>query len=160
MIPPGKLTIAERRALDPSAPQHSDGACDAIRPWLVNLPGFAVGKIGLVHTFPIDGITIRMLARLAAGLDGSPHGPIEVAERQAFRQWLRSDPRGAAILDSTLRRVLCRGYADGSRALLGQIHPDLFKSRATRPVRRFPWVEIRVADKPAARIAWTRQVNV
>lgn len=160
MMPAGKLTVGERRALDPAAFQDADRVCEAIRPWLLNLPGYAVGKVALLHTSPIDGISIRMLARLAGGLDGSPHYATEPANRRAFRKWIRTDPRGLALLESTIRRVLCRGYADGSRMLLGQIHPDLFRNRNTRPARRFPWVEVRLADEPIARIAWTRQINV
>lgn len=160
MMPPGTLTVAERRALDPAAPQDADRDCDAVRPWLLNLPGYAVGKVALLHTSPIDGTAIRMLARLAEGLDGSPHYATEPANRRAFRKWVRTDPRGLALLESTIRRMLCRGYADGSRMLLGQIHPDLFRNRTTKPARRFPWVEVRLVDEPIARIAWTRQLNV
>lgn len=160
MMPPGTLTVGERRALDPVAFHEADRGCDAVRPWLLNLPGHAVGKVAILHTSPIDGMAIRMIASLVGGLDGSPHYVTEPASRRAFRKWIRAHPRGSALLESTIRRVFCRGYADGSRALLGQTHPDLFNKRATRPARRFPWVEIRLVGEPISRIAWTRQINV
>lgn len=160
MMPPGKLTLAERRALDPVALHEADRGCEADRPLLLNLPGHVVGKVALLHTSPIDGISIRTLGRLARGLDDAPHYATEPANRRAFRKWIRTDPRGLALLESAIRRVLCRGYADGGRTLLGQIHPDLFRDRTTRPARRFPWVEFRLVDEPIVRVAWTRQINV
>ena len=160
MMPPGKLTVAERRALDPATLQEGDRSCEAVRPWLFNLPGHAVGNVALLHTSPIDGISIRTLARLAAGLDDSPHYATEPATRRAFRKWIRTDPRGLALLESAIKRVLSRGYADGARALLGQIHPELFTRRDTKPVRRFPWVEVRLVEDALVRVAWTRQINV
>lgn len=160
MMPPGTLTIAERRALDPTVFHEADRGCGAVRHWLINLPGHAVGKFGLLHTSPIDGISIRTLANLAAGFDGSPHYATEPADRRAFRKWIRTHPRGLVVLESVIRRVISRSYADGSRTLLGQIHPDLFRRRITKPARRFPWVEVRLIDEPIARVAWTRQLNV
>lgn len=160
MLPPGTLTVAERRALDPSVRYPEDSGCTAVHPWIHRLAGYPVGKVAMLHTSVIDGVASRLLARLAAGLDSSNSYATEPARRRAFRRWLQADPNGLDLLEGTIRRVLNRGYADGCRVLLGQVHPDLFSHRATRPARRFPWVEMRLGAAPQARIAWTRQLNV
>lgn len=159
MLPPGSLTVAERRALDPGTFYDEDRGCTAVRPWIQGLAGYPVGKVAMLHIGPIDGVASRLIGRLAAGFDASGFYVTEPAPRRAFRRWVRADPSGLPLLEGTMRRVLSRGYADGCRMLLGQVHPDLFSRRSTRPVRRFPWVEMRLGETPQARIAWTRQVN-
>jgi len=159
MMPPGTLSIAERRALDPhGSDQAEDAACLTTRTWLLGFPGHLVGDLALLHTSPIDGVALRVAARLAGGLRTSWDSPIEPAKRREFRKWIHQDKRGPKLLETALRRVLFRSYADGCRVLLGQLNPDLYARRSTRPARRFPWVELHLGYKAHATIAWTRQV--
>ncbi len=73
---------------------------------------------------------------------------------------VRQHALGHALISEVLRRLLTRGYADGCRQVLGQVDPDLYRDRTTRPVRRFPWVSLTFGDEVAlARIVWTRQPN-
>lgn len=160
MMPPGTLSSAERRALDPHGPrQAEDAGCKTTRTWLLGFPGHLVGNLALLHTAPVDGVTLRVVARLACGLHRSGYSPIEPAKRREFRKWIHQDARASSLLEAVLRRVLFRGYADGCRVLLGQLNPDLYARRSTRPTRRFPWVEFHLGPSEArAKIAWTRQV--
>ncbi|HEX7323793.1 MAG TPA: hypothetical protein VF292_00375 [Rhodanobacteraceae bacterium] len=159
MMPPGTLSHAERRALDPhGAQQPEDAGGKTTRPWLLGFPGHLVGDLALLHTAPVDGVTLRVIARLAYGLHTSGYGPIEPTKRREFRKWIHEAEYGPSLLEAALRRVLFRGYADGCRVLLGQLNPDLYGRHSTRPARRFPWVELRLAPKAHAKIAWTRQM--
>lgn len=159
MMPPGTLSVAERRALDPHGFRPAaDTGPKTTRTWLLGFPGHPVGNVALLHTSPIDGVALRVVARLAGGLATSSHSSIEPAKRREFRKWIHRAERGPDLLEAALRRVLFRSYADGCRVLLGQLNPDLYARRSTRPARRFPWVELRLGTKPHAKIAWTRQV--
>lgn len=159
MMPPGTLSVAERRALDPCGPEQTeDAGCKTTRTWLLGFPGHLVGNLALLHTSPIDGVALRVVARLACGLQTSGHSPIEPAKRREFRKWIHQDERGPSLLEAALRRVLFRSYADGCRVLLGQLNSDLYARRSTRPARRFPWVELHLGPNAHAKVAWTRQV--
>jgi len=158
MIPPGMLTTAERRALDPDISYPADAGCHAIRPWLLRLPSYQLDRTIFLHTFPMDGVVLRVIAKLASGLDPFPRSIMEPATCRMFGKWIHGQGEGLALLEATIRRVLCRGYADGCRVLLGQVNPDLYAARSTRPARRFPWVELQLGSRTEARIAWTRQL--
>lgn len=158
MMPSGTLSVAERRALHPRG-RHpiEDAGCKAKRTWLLGFPGHLVGGLALLHTSPIDGVALGVIARLACGLYASEYSPIEPAKRRAFRKWIHQHEQGPKLLEATLRRVLFRSYADGCRVLLGQLNPDLYARRSTRPARRFPWVALHLGPEARATIAWTRQ---
>lgn len=159
MMPPGTLSCAERRALDPHGPQPAeDRGCKPKRIWLLGLPGHLVGDRALLYTAPVDGVALRTVSWLAYGLHASGPGHAEPARRREFREWIQGASRGPNVVEAALRRVLIRGYADGCRVLLGQLNPNLYAQRSTRPARRFPWVELRVGRRPHAKIVWTRQV--
>lgn len=158
MMPAGTLTSAERRALDPSSYQTADGGAETIRFSIVGFPGYPVGNETYLHTAPVDGIALRVIAQLASGLDASPGYGMDLASRRTFRKWIHADGRGPALLQATIRRVLFRSYADGCRLLLGQANPGLYALRSTRPARRFPWVEMQIGSNAYTKIVWTRQM--
>ncbi len=159
MMPPGTLSVAERRALDPQGSrQTADTGSKTTRTWLLGFPGHAVGNVAFLHTSPIDGVALRVAALLAGGLETPSYGSFEPPKRRKFRMWIHQDERGPNLLEAALRRVLFRSYADGCRVLLGQLNPKLYAQRSTRPARRFPWVELHLGPTAHAKIAWTRQV--
>lgn len=157
----GLLSDAELRALGAaSGPQTEHPAADGVRYGLLRLRPSRVAQSTYLHTGVIEGATVRMMGTLADGIGTQPIPVTDARQRRAFRGMVRQHALGHALISEVLRRLLTRGYADGCRQVLGQVDPDLYRDRTTRPVRRFPWVSLTFGDEVAlARIVWTRQPN-
>lgn len=159
MPSPGLLSGAELRALGAtSGSQTKRPAANGARFGLLQLRPSQVAGSTYLYTGVIEGSTVRMIGTLADGI-GTQEIPItDGRQRRAFRGFVLQHDLGHALTSEVLRRLLTRGYADGCRQVLGQVDPDLYRDRTTRPVRRFPWVSLTFGDEVSfARIVWTRQ---
>ena len=59
----------------------------------------------------MDGVVLRVIAKLASGLDPFPRSIMEPATCRMFGKWIHGQGEGLALLEATIRRVLCRGAA-------------------------------------------------
>lgn len=159
MLAPKLLSDAELRTLGAaSGPQTERPTTEGVRYALLRLRPSRVTQSTYLHTGMIEGAIVRMIGTLADGIGTQPIPVTDARQRRAFREMVRAYALGYALISEVLRRLLTRGYADGCRQVLGQVDPDLYRDRTTRPVRRFPWVSLTFGDEVSfARIVWTRQ---
>lgn len=149
---------AERPA-GPAGP--AAGAAEGIRLGVFRLKPSRAGGDAYLHTEVLGGVTLMALGGLADGIGRQPVPRSDSAERREFRRWVTQHQAGHQLVSGVVFRVLTRSYADGCRILLGQIDPDLYRARLTRPVRRFPWIALSLGENGQARgtIVWTRQTD-
>ncbi|HRN59225.1 MAG TPA: hypothetical protein PLI44_03120 [Chiayiivirga sp.] len=155
----GLLSDVELGALGvPSPPGGGRTDPDRTRYGLLRLRPSVVAQATYLHTGVIEGASLQVMGALADGICKKPLSIGDAHARRDFRRIVKQHPLGPTLISQALRRLLSRSYADGCRQVLGQVDPDLYRSRCTRPVRRFPWVALNFGDECAsARIVWTRQ---
>lgn len=159
----GRLSIRELRAFGVEIPAAPTGEeAEGVRPGILRWRPSGVGRQTYIHTEVLGGAALVALGGVADGLGKQPVPRTDTLERRKFRLWVTRHPVGHQLASRVIFRVLTRSYADGFRILLGHIDPDLYRSRSTRPVRRFPWIALTLGEVDglaSCKIVWTRQTD-
>lgn len=111
-----------------------------------------------LYTKSLQSPTRHVLRTLASAM----HPARMRSDADTLASRAKMHPLGHALLQLTIRRILSRGYANGTRIFLGQHVSGLHGDRQTEPKRRHPWAVLCMPPgKPAsAHIAWNHQREV
>lgn len=160
MLNPKALSLQERKILGAPKPDGSlELKAEGVRSGVLRLRPSVSGGGTFLHTEVLGGPSLSAISAVAAAVVGTPGSTHQSLDHAAFRRAVAKHPLGQQLVSRVIYRLLTRAYADGCRMVLGQIDPDMYRTRSTRPVRRFPWISLNLAKVPSARIAWTRQLN-
>lgn len=127
--PPSEFVAAQRR---------SSGTIQCLPPMLAGSQRYL--NLATVHPF---------ISRVIVQLGAAPTAQRHVDERK--------DSSDLTLLLRELQRdVLCRGYAEGLRAVISRYVPDLYFLRRDQPHLTAPWILLRSDDHCSARIGYVR----
>ncbi len=117
------------------------------------LPGYPVNTTALLHTFPIDGIVLQLLARLVAALKLSSHACCGIDGRvgpQSARSSTRTGPLASPDNHSTTTGSWLRGWLSrlvgpsAPRPLCAAMHPP---NEKVPVVGSAAWYKGSIADR-------------
>lgn len=147
-LPAGSLTLREQLLFlggtsDPppgfvAAQRLSAGTIQCLPPMVAGTQHYL--NLATVHPF---------ISRVVVQLGAEPTTPRHLDERE--------DSRDLTLLLRELQRdVLCRGYAEGLRAVISRYVPDLYFLRRDQPHLTAPWILLRIDNPYSARIGHAR----
>lgn len=148
-LPAGSLTLREQSLFlggishPPSgfvaAARSTSGTIQCLPPMLVGAQRYL--NLATVHPVISDTIVQLDALRKTRKPESEPADPPDVD----------------LLLLKTQREILCRGYAEGLRAVLSRYVPELYFSRHDQPHLTAPWVLLRkTADCCSARFGYVR----
>lgn len=147
-LPAGSLTLREQLLFlggtsdAPSgfvaAQRQSSGTIQCLPPMLAGTQRYL--NLAAVHPF---------ISRVIVQLGAAPMDGRHVDDRE--------ESRAAALLIRKLQRdVLCRGYAEGLRAVISRYVPEIYFLQRDQPRLTAPWVLLRTDNPCSARIGYVR----
>ncbi len=139
-VPPGSLVPAEAQKL------ISDGMVrtkpGSARSEILYLPVQASGSRAYLFINSIPPSALEVISKIL---------------QMTRNAW--ADDATAAIVCSTVRAILLRGYADGLRIVLGRFIPELYDNPKLSRSEHIPWVLVKKDNVGVSRIeiVWTRK---
>jgi hypothetical protein len=144
-LPAGSLTEREQLLFlgTPEADLSSFEAADRSTSGTIGyLPPLPVGPRRFLELSSLHPIVIRTIARLQSAPCLAQDNGIDGVRANSMRRRVEGD-------------LLCRGYAEGIRAVLSRYVPSLYTMRRDRPHLTAAWCLIRTEPQYTVRVAYT-----